>query len=120
MINMERIIGRCGIVCSDCPVLIATRMNDNSERRRVAEVFTKQYGREYKTEDINCDGCLSDGPRVFSYCSVCEIRRCGKEKCVKNCATCVDYPCERLSKLFAGYSKAKETLDGIRREYGII
>ena len=117
---MEKIVGYCGIVCSDCPVLIATQKNDDAERRRVAEVFTKQYGREYKPEDINCDGCISSGPRIFSYCTVCEIRKCGKEKNVVNCASCADYPCEKLSKLFAGYSKAKETLDEIRREYGII
>jgi len=117
---MEKMVGYCGIVCSDCPVLVATQKNDDAERRRVAEVFTKQYGKEYKPEDINCDGCISEGPRIFSYCNVCEIRKCGKEKGVGNCASCVDYPCERLSKLFAGYSKAKETLDEIRREYGII
>jgi hypothetical protein len=117
---MEKLIGRCGIICSDCPVFMATRMNDDAERRRVAEVFTKQYGREHKLEDINCDGCLSDGPRIFSYCNVCEIRKCGKKKGISNCASCVDYPCGNLSKLFAGYLKAKETLDEIRREYGII
>ena len=117
---MEKIVGYCGIVCSDCPVLVATQKNDDAERRRIAEVFTKQYGKEYKPEDINCDGCLSSGPRIFSYCNVCEIRKCGKEKSLSNCASCVDYPCEKLSKLFAGYSKAKETLDEIRREYGII
>ena len=117
---MEKMVGCCGIVCSDCPVLLATRKNDDAERQRVAEIFTKQYGKEYKAEDINCDGCLSDGSRIFSYCSVCEIRKCGKERSVANCGSCADYPCERLSKLFAEYGKAKETLDEIRREYGII
>jgi hypothetical protein len=117
---MEKIVGYCGIVCSDCPVLVATQKNDDAERRRIAEVFTKQYGKEYKPEDINCDGCLSSGPRIFSYCNVCEIRKCGKGKNLSNCASCVDYPCEKLSKLFAAYSKAKDTLDEIRREYGII
>jgi hypothetical protein len=117
---MEKMVGCCGIVCSDCPVLVATRKSDDAERRRVAEIFTKQYGKEYKSEDINCDGCLSDSSQVFSYCNICEIRKCGKERSVANCGSCADYPCERLSKLFAEYSKAKETLDEIRREYGII
>ncbi len=117
---MEKMVGCCGIICSDCPVLIATRKNDDAERQRVAEIFTKQYGKEYKPEDINCDGCLSDSQRIFSYCNACEIRKCAKEKNVANCGSCADYPCEKLSKLFAEYSKAKETLDEIRREYGII
>jgi hypothetical protein len=117
---LNSIVGYCGIVCSGCPVLIATQRNDDAERRRVAELFTRQYGREYKPEDINCDGCISDSPCIFHYCNVCEIRKCGREKNIKNCAFCTDYPCERLSKLFAEYSKAKETLDKIRFEHGII
>jgi hypothetical protein len=111
---MEKMVGYCGITCSDCPVFIATQRNDDVERRRVAEIFTKQYGTEYKPADINCDGCPNGSPRIFSYCNVCDIRKCGKEKHVENCAHCGDYPCEKLSKVFAGYSKAKETLDDIR------
>jgi len=117
---VEKMVGCCGIVCSDCPVFVATRKNDDVERKRVAEIFTKQYGKEYKVEDINCDGCKSDSSRIFSYCNVCEIRKCGKERSVVNCASCADYPCEKLSRLFGGYPKAKEMLDEVRREYGII
>lgn len=117
---MEKMIGYCGIICSDCPVLIATQKDDDAERKRVAEIFTKQYGKEYNLEDINCDGCISDSPRIFSYCNVCEIRKCGREKKVKNCAYCSEYPCEKLSQLFSKYSKAKETLDEIRRGLGIL
>ncbi len=117
---MEEMIGYCGIICSDCPVLIATQKDDDAERRRVAEIFTKQYGKEYKPEDINCDGCISDSPRIFSYCNVCEIRKCGIEKNVKNCAHCTEYPCGNLSQLFSKYSKAKETLDEIKRGLGAV
>jgi len=117
---MEKMIGYCGIICSECLVLIATQRDDDSERKRVAEMFTKQYGKEYKPEDINCDGCISESSRIFSYCNTCEIRKCGREKKVKNCAFCRDYACEKLSELFSDYSKAKETLDEIRRELGIV
>ncbi len=117
---MEEMIGYCGIICSDCPVLIATQKDDDAERKRVAEIFTKQYGKEYKPEDINCDGCISDSPRIFSYCNVCEIRKCGIEKNVKNCAHYTEYPCGNLSQLFSKYSKAKETLDEIKRGLGTV
>jgi len=113
---MEKVIGYCGIICSDCPVLLASQRDDALERQRIAEMFTKQYGRVYKSEDINCDGCIIDSSRIFHYCKVCEIRKCGMENKVKNCAYCDRYPCERLSKLFAEYSKAKDTLDMIKRE----
>lgn len=67
---MDRIISYCGITCSDCPTYKATRMNDDAERKRVAELWTKQYGHPFKAEDINCDGCLTKGTRVFNYTRV--------------------------------------------------
>ena len=120
---MERkLIGYCGIVCSDCPVSIATRLNDDAERKKVAEVFNRQYREEqrpnrkpYQPIDINCDGCTSGSSRVFYYCGLCQIRICGKQRNVDSCASCSEYPCPRLSGLFAKYSKAKDTLDGIRQ-----
>lgn len=111
---MERIVAYCGIICSDCPTFIATKNDDDAERRRVAELWTKQYGKEYKKEDINCDGCLTGGPRIFNYCKVCEIRKCARGRDVRNCAYCEDYACETLSKLLNEYEPAKEVLDGIR------
>lgn len=119
MSNVTRISGYCGIICSDCPVLLATQKNDNLERKKVADLFTRQYGEEYKPEDINCDGCTGNGQRVFRYCKLCGIRKCGMEKKIKNCAFCSEYHCEKLSELFGAYPKARENLDGIRREHGI-
>jgi len=116
---MGTIIGYCGIICSDCPVLLATQKNDNIERRLVAEVFTKQHGKELKPEDINCDGCISDSKRIFPYCGACGTRKCGIDKTVKNCAYCIEYPCEKVSEVFASYRKAKETLEEVRRVHGL-
>jgi hypothetical protein len=112
---MEKVIAYCGIMCSDCPTYSATMMDDDAERKRVAELWTKEYGHAFKLEDINCDGCLARGTRVFNYCNICEIRKCGQEKNVKNCAYCDIYTCEKLSKLHAQAPKAKETLEEIRR-----
>lgn len=112
---MEKMIAFCGIVCSDCPTYKATQMDDDAERKRVAELWTKQYGTEHKVEDINCDGCLSKGPRIYSYCNSCEIRKCGQEKSVENCAYCEEYACDKLSKLFEEYRPAREVLDEIRK-----
>jgi len=111
---MKKIVAYCGIICSDCPTFKATQMDDNNERTRVAKLWTEQYGAEHKIEDINCDGCLSQGPRIYRYCTTCEIRKCGLERSVENCAYCEDYACDKLSKLFAEFKPAKEVLDGIR------
>ena len=124
MVYLEKIIGYCGIICSDCPVYKATQRNDDVERAEIfqrqrerwAEIFTKQYGREYVPEDINCDGCISESQRIFWFVKTCERRKCAQRKNLKNCAYCSEYPCESLSRLFGKYPKAKETLDEIKRE----
>ena len=111
---MDKIIAYCGIVCSECPAYIATQTDDDAKRREVAEQWTKQFGHELKPEDINCDGCLTEGPRLWRDCKNCKIRGCARERNVENCAYCDDYACETLAKLFEDYSPAKETLDEIR------
>jgi hypothetical protein len=113
--NMEKMIGFCGIVCTECPTFLATQKDDDNERKRVAEQWSKQFGEKIKPEDINCDGCLSEGGRLFSYCQVCEIRKCGQEKRLKNCAYCDEYACEKLNKFFEMAPEAKATLEAIRK-----
>jgi hypothetical protein len=115
---MEKVIAYCGITCSDCPTFMATKADDDAERKRVAEQWTKEYGHPIKPEDINCDGCLTSGTRVFNYVEICEIRKCGQRRNVKNCAYCDDYKCDKISKLHEQAPKAKETLDETRRSMG--
>ena len=111
---MDRIVAYCGIVCSDCPTFKATQLDDNAERRRVAELWTKQYGKQYNMEDINCDGCLTEVQRIFRYCNICEMRKCARKRNVENCAYCEEYACEKLSTLFNENKPAREVLDEIR------
>lgn len=104
------------MICSDCPVFVVTQKNDDAERKRVAEMLTKQYRTEYKLEDISCDGCIGDSSHIWQYCSACEVRKCAREKNVENCTCCPEYSCERLSRFFSRYSRTKEIWDKIRRE----
>ncbi len=113
---MEKMIAFCGITCTNCGAFIATQKNDDEKRREVAEAWSKAFGHEIKPEEINCDGCLTKDGRHINYCSVCEIRRCGTEKEVENCAHCIDYACEKLTKFFEQASEAKETLEEIRQQ----
>ncbi len=123
----ERIVGCCGIVCSECPVYKATQRDSNKvrteilerQREKWAEVFSKQHGREFRLEDINCNGCTSDSERVFWFCRDCRIRRCAREKGLVNCAFCPDYACDRLMHLFEkSRAPARETLEEIRQKFG--
>jgi hypothetical protein len=112
---MEKMIAVCGLVCSDCPAFIATQKDDNEERRKVAEMWYKEYKVDVKPEEINCDGCIADSERLFRYTGICEIRKCGLEKKVKNCAYCDEYACEKLTEYFKMAPVAKTNLDEIRK-----
>ena len=112
--TMEKMIAFCGLVCSDCPAFIATQKNDDSERQKVAELWSSEEF-HIKPEDINCDGCLAVEGKLISFCKDCNIRQCGLEKKVKNCAYCTDYPCEKLTKCHERSPEARATLDEIRK-----
>ncbi len=112
---MEKRIAFCGLDCGECPTFLATRADDDEKKKQVAQQWSKDYQAQFKPEDINCDGCLSKNGRLFSHCSVCEIRLCGREKDVKNCGYCHEYPCQKLSTFFQMVPQSKITLDEIRK-----
>ncbi len=112
---MERMVAFCGIVCSECPGYIATQKDDDEERRKVAEEWSKMFDVDIKPETVNCDGCLASTGKLIEFCRICEIRKCGLEKKVENCAHCEEYACEELSKWFEKVPDAKKTLDEIRK-----
>ncbi|HIH98348.1 MAG TPA: DUF3795 domain-containing protein [Thermoplasmata archaeon] len=112
---MEKMIGFCGIVCTECPAFLATQKDDDNERKKVAELWSNQYNADVKPEDINCDGCLLESGRLVGHCKVCEIRKCGQRKSLKNCAYCGEYACEKLNKFFEMAPDARDTLEEIRK-----
>lgn len=112
---MKKIVAYCGIVCTECPAFIATKNDDNAKRKKTAELWSKQFGHTMKPEDINCEGCISDTGKKLAYCTVCEIRKCGREHKVVNCAYCQDYACEKLEEFFQMTPMSKNTLDKVRK-----
>jgi hypothetical protein len=112
---MEKMIAFCGLDCAECPTFLATREEDDKKREQVAEQWSKEYKAQFKPEDINCDGCLSGNGRLFSHCKVCEIRTCGREKKLANCAYCNEYPCQKLVGFFQMVPQSKVTLDKIQK-----
>ena len=110
---MGEMISFCGLGCHECGAFLATQDNNDQKRAEVAQEWSKLFNVEIKPEDINCDGCQSDGGRLFNYCKVCEIRKCGKEKGLKNCGCCSEYPCPNLNFIFSNAPDAKNRLDEI-------
>ena len=111
---MDEMVAFCGLLCHECGAFLATKNDDDEKRAEVAELWSKEYNADIKPEDINCEGCLSESGLVFNYCKVCEIRKCGMERGIMNCAYCDDYACEKLEKFFEMVPDARKRLDGIR------
>jgi hypothetical protein len=113
---MSEIISICGLVCTECGAFQATRDDDDEKRAETAKLWSKEFKSDIKPEDINCSGCLTDSDVLFGYSQTCEIRKCGVEREVVNCAYCDDYSCEKLDKFFQMVPDAKKRLDGIKSQ----
>ncbi len=100
-------IANCGLVCTSCPTYLATLNDDDDARAKTAKFYNEKFGFDCSPEDINCDGCLSEGGRLIAYCADCEIRKCCREKNIDNCAVCKDQPCDHLKKFHEFAPEAK-------------
>jgi hypothetical protein len=118
---MVEMIAFCELTCTKCPAFLATQKDDDNERMKVSELWSKgrswstEFNAEIKQEDINCDECLSENGRLWEYCKVCEIRKCSRARHVENCAYCDNYVCEKLRKFIDVAHDARLTLEEIRK-----
>lgn len=110
---MEKMIGVCGLICTECPAFVATQSDDDAKRKEVAKTWSSDK-HTFSPEDINCDGCLTTDGKLFAFCNDCDIRSCGFEKEFANCAHCEEYACDKLDKMFDKTSEARKNLDEIR------
>jgi hypothetical protein len=99
---------------------LATRQENKEEQARmraeIAPLCREEYGMKYEPEDIaDCDGCRTEGGRLFSGCKECLVRECAGQKAFENCAHCTDYVCGKLEAFFATDPTAKTRLDEVRR-----
>jgi hypothetical protein len=115
---MEKMISYCGLDCNGCPAYIATAHDDDELRRKTAEQWCKDYGADIKPEDVNCVGCVPTTGQHIGHWDECEMRKCGQEKAVENCAYCDEFACEKLTKFFEAVPSAKATLEKIRKSRG--
>jgi len=113
-------VAYCGLTCHTCPIYLATRQKNKEEQARMRAEIVKQcqehYGIQYKPEDItDCDGCKTEGERIFSASRNCLIRKCARGKRLETCGSCALYACEKLAAFFKTEPAARERLDAIRK-----
>ena len=108
---MNYYIAYCGLNCETCEARIATEMDDNILREKVAEEWSKLNNTEITPDMINCTGCRIDGVKT-PYCeSICPIRMCAMKKKVKTCGSCKEMnTCDKLSMIIKNNKEALENL----------
>ena len=116
---MTQIVAYCGLTCRSCPIYLATRQENKEERARmraeIIELCKDHYGKNYTLQDItDCDGCQTEGERLFSASRNCPIRKCARGRELENCAYCTEYACGTLEAFFKTDPTAKARLDAIR------
>ena len=112
---MGKMISYCGLVCSECPALIATQADDRAALERVAAEWRETYSSPSITADtVVCDGCIATSDRHCGHWHECDIQVCGSERGVVNCGHCSDYACEKLEAFFGFVPDARKVLDGVR------
>ena len=107
-------ISYCGIDCSKCESYLATQANSDIERRKIAEQCLIEFNVNMKPEEINCNGCKSNGVKCAFAANLCEIRKCNIEKSQPYCAVCSEYKCEKLEKIIQSAPAIGEALEALR------
>lgn len=92
---MEEMIGYCGYSCHLC----AARSDDPEVRQRLVDGWRRIFGhQDYTAENVRCDGCRSDDRLADTKC---KARPCAREKNLDSCASCDEFPCDKMRHLMA-------------------
>lgn len=112
-VNGERIIARCGLICSECPAFLATQAGDADKIAETAAMWSKAYGVKVLPDDVWCDGCVPPGLKC-GHCSDCEVRDCAEDRDMDNCGLCPDMPgCDTIQNFFKIAPNARQVIISI-------
>ena len=92
----------CGLYCGVCAIYIAHRDNNQKLKEGLVRLYqgktsgkgTLPNSENLTTEDIQCNGCLSDVR--FMHCQQCDIRECAQEMGYNGCHECDEFPCKHI------------------------
>ncbi len=88
----KELLAPCGLWCGVCSIYIAHENNNLKFKEKLLPVY-KAFAKT--VDDIACTGCLSEGT-VFPVCQACAIKKCCKDKNIKGCYQCDEFPCKYI------------------------
>ena len=108
---MRDMIAYCGLDCEKCDAYLATLHNDQALREKTAKKWSEWNQVTILPEQINCEGCRTDGVKT-EYCSrLCPIRRCAISRSLPTCGSCPGMEtCPTLAQITANNPDALRNL----------
>ncbi len=105
---MEPVLTRCGYRCDLC-LAYRPNLELHPENQQVlSDGWFKYFGFRIPPEEIICDGCLEENPRLVD--TSCQVRPCVIEHGLANCAACKDYICEKLIERIVTLEEVRQRL----------
>lgn len=95
--DYEYLTAPCGLDCFNCHFYLAP---ENPEAMAQVEALSQRF--EVPVDVMLCKGCRAHDGRiplqqhVFGVDHRCAAYECGKEKAVRFCSDCGDFPCDHL------------------------
>lgn len=102
---MERLVGKCGFVCEDCPAY-SKNINSEADREEVSRKWLEIFQYPIDPAEIRCDGCVrvpGEGHEMLH--GDCEFRACADGRGLDHCGLCPEYPCEKLEGYLSAYEQ---------------
>lgn len=110
---MNKYIAYCGLDCEKCEARIATVNDDSALRKKVAELWSRLNNAEITPEMISCTGCRIEGVKTPFCDSMCEIRKCARNRNYETCGCCGQLDtCEKAAMILSGNPEARQNLKG--------
>ncbi len=103
---MEPILTRCGYRCDLCLAYKPNAEKNPANQQKLSDGWFKYFGFRLPAEEICCDGCMSDNPKLID--QSCPVRPCVIEKRLDNCAQCEQYICEKLTERLVMLEQVKQ------------
>ena len=108
---MRKTIAYCGLDCEKCDAYLATVNDDNALREKTARLWSELNQVEITAEQINCEGCRTDGLKTVYCDSLCEIRKCAVKKGMETCGSCPEMDqCRKVSVVIGNNQEALRNL----------
>lgn len=102
---MRKMIAYCGLDCEKCDAYLATVNDDNALREKTARLWSELNQVDITAEQINCEGCRTDGLKTVYCDSLCEIRKCAVKKGMETCGSCPEMDTCRTVNMVIGNNK---------------